>query len=182
MIENVARAIIGPHDPVPAGAPYTLEKLREIRWEQAGRGGQAVAIREAKAAIAAMQQAQQEPVAWMYEHPDDMTDYGTVRLTDADKAAGWTETPLYAHPPVPQWQGIESAPRDGTWVLVPDKSLNGFGVTAAQWRKGWVCYPRTGNTEVEGWWLHGGFYGAQKLITHWMPLPTPPAAGGSDAE
>lgn len=60
MIENVARAIIGPHDPLPAGrAPYTLEKLREIRWEQAGRDGQAVAMREAKAAIAAMQQAQQ---------------------------------------------------------------------------------------------------------------------------
>lgn len=82
----------------------------------------------------------------------------------------------------PQWQGIESAPRDGTWILVPDESMNGFGVTATRWDKGWVCYPRTGNTEVEGWWLHGGFYGAQKLITHWMPLPTPPAAGGSDAE
>lgn len=58
----------------------------------------------AKAAIAAMP-AQAELVAklkgYLYEHPDNLPDFGTTPLTDADKAAGWTETPLYALPTPP---------------------------------------------------------------------------------
>lgn len=47
---------------------------------------------------------QGEPVALLQEHPSgdrDLVFYrnGSGHLTAADKAAGWTETPLYAHPP-----------------------------------------------------------------------------------
>lgn len=64
-----------------------------------------------------------------------------------------------------QWQGIESAPRDGTLILVPV----GHGVM-----------------DVVSWWGGAWRETANALAirdepTHWMPLPTPPA-GGSDAE
>lgn len=45
-----------------------------------------------------------EPVALLHFHAADnereveLYNYGAGRLTDADKAAGWTETPLYASP------------------------------------------------------------------------------------
>lgn len=61
----------------------------------------------AKAAIAAMQPAPQEPVAWMYTHPDDPfpPSARTDRHDKYDFAAmakrGWTETPLYAFPTPP---------------------------------------------------------------------------------
>jgi len=56
-------------------------------------------------AIAAMQ-ADAAPVAWLYSHPDDPFP-PSVRADRHDKydfaamaKRGWTETPLYAHPPV----------------------------------------------------------------------------------
>lgn len=46
-----------------------------------------------------------EPVAWMHRKGNDRElewhNHGAGMLTDADKAAGWAETPLYAHPPEP---------------------------------------------------------------------------------
>lgn len=124
------------------------------------------ALEAMRAAIAAMQQAQQEVIAWRYERTDGFVILVSKRYTDQHpKGDGWTETPLYAHPPVPQWQGIESAPRDGTLILVPV----GHGVM-----------------DVVSWWGGAWRETANALAirdepTHWMPLPTPPA-GGSDAE
>lgn len=70
-------------------------------------GREAAYEREAQAAIAAMQPAPQEPVAWMYSHPDDPfpPSVRTDRHDKYDFAAmakrGWTETPLYAGPTPP---------------------------------------------------------------------------------
>lgn len=60
------------------------------------------------------------------------------------------------------WQPIETAPKDGTQILV---AFNGRRATA-RWDRGWsVC----------GWWTGDG-----SSIQHWMPLPEPPAvAAGS---
>lgn len=124
---------------------------------------------EAKAAIAAMT-VQAEPVAWRYERTDGFVILVSKRYTDQHpKGDGWTETPLYAHPPAPQWQGIESAPpppntrvllawrdwRDGKWLI-----------EAAPYETGERVGPYSNVSR------HGS-------ATHWMPLPTPPA-GGSD--
>lgn len=35
LIEQVARVIIGPREPVPEGSQYSTETLRVIRWDQA---------------------------------------------------------------------------------------------------------------------------------------------------
>lgn len=67
-----------------------------------------------------------------------------------------------------EWQPIETAPKDGTQILVTGfycQSKNRF-YEAAEW-----------NEVTNGWWnLSVEFAEANCLIgpTHWMPLPTPP--------
>lgn len=170
QIEKVARAIIGPHEPVPASSRYTLDELREVRWRQITSDERSMALREAKAALAAMQPAPQEPVAWMYQ-VRRVTNFSVSRARDTfPEEQGWTETPLYAHPPA-QWQGIESAP-DLERVIVA----------------GWNFH----SDNVRGYWWYGedvvsnGRAIEHPRATHWRPFnnpafPTPPA-GGSDAE
>lgn len=68
-----------------------------------------------------------------------------------------------------EWQDISTAPRDGTWVLA---CIRGFVPGVVQWcdkRGHWSEFeygdaPEGDDTEVD-WQL-----------THWMPLPPPPAA------
>lgn len=73
---------------------------------------------------------------------------------------------------VPQWQPIDTAPKDGTAVLVG------------------CSYFRHGKSQVtlawheRGMWAEGMYWdeGEEKMVvaqcefrpTHWMPLPTPP--------
>lgn len=60
-----------------------------------------------------------------------------------------------------EWQPIESAPKDGTDML--------------------VCWCRGGTMAVACWWSDG-WYEANDDIryvsepTHWMPLPNPPVS------
>lgn len=72
------------------------------------------------------------------------------------------------------WQPIETAPKDGTVVLV----VGDRGHSCAQWRReGWD----TGSgwhATVEGQECLDGDdrYGLKRLSpTHWMPIPSPPA-------
>lgn len=62
------------------------------------------------------------------------------------------------------WQPIESAPTDGTCVLVAE----GAAVGEAR------CY-----SEGEGWYWAGNAptdsWGGRVYPTHWMPLPEPPS-------
>jgi hypothetical protein len=67
-----------------------------------------------------------------------------------------------------EWLPIESAPRDGTPILLwlPDVDRGLPGVECAQW---WA----------DCWWTNGGPNAGQDMgewssATHWMPLPTPP--------
>ena len=72
-----------------------------------------------------------------------------------------------------EWKLIETAPLDGTWVLL----------TGGRIEYGWcekdkptiVVAQRSG----ECWqfaWYDGGYYGEYELPTHWMPLPEAPNA------
>ena len=82
QIEKVARAIIGPHEPVPASSRYTLDELREVRWRQITSDERSMALREAKAAIAAMQPAPQEAVMQSERREPDANEnpYSRARL------------------------------------------------------------------------------------------------------
>lgn len=64
------------------------------------------------------------------------------------------------------WQPIETAPKDGTMVLIADA------------RDGYVCEARHLD-EGRGWWARNNdptdYWGEEIFPTHWMPLPQPPA-------
>lgn len=62
------------------------------------------------------------------------------------------------------WQPIETAPKDGSWVLV----CAGRNVWIAQW-----ATPKThADSSISGW-RAGHTY--TDGVTHWMPLPEPPS-------
>lgn len=77
------------------------------------------------------------------------------------------------------WQPIETAPKDGTHLLVCDASRAytafwGFGQNP----------PTVGHYFAQGWHLSVNHDGEHSEITptHWMPLPSPPVARASRSE
>jgi len=54
-VEAVAKAIEGPHCPVPQGAGYTLADLRQRRWNMLLPDEKQARLNEAQAALAAME-------------------------------------------------------------------------------------------------------------------------------
>jgi hypothetical protein len=68
------------------------------------------------------------------------------------------------------WQPIESAPRDGTFVLLTDANCDPCHLIA-QWK-------------VDRWWgqrTNSGKAIIWTVATHWMPLPTPPCTNLRDS-
>lgn len=57
LVEAAAKAILGPHEPVPPGSRYTLEELREARWALAEDHQRKQALWSARAAVAAISAA-----------------------------------------------------------------------------------------------------------------------------
>lgn len=71
-----------------------------------------------------------------------------------------------------RWLPIETAPRDGRWLLI----TNGFNLEQ--------CYWDTAMHREYPWRNHGGNGWLVNWPTHWMPLPEPPPAapvGSSEA-
>lgn len=84
---------------------------------------------------------------------------------------------LYASPVAPAWRTIETAPKDGTGILIAggtytydagisDAPYEHTGVTIAYWRKGAWCGGY--GSEYDGEYWH--------KPTLWMPLPPLPVA------
>lgn len=76
-----------------------------------------------------------------------------------------------------EWQPIETAPKDGTWILVYGKGTKDESeprkIAVAQFTN-WL-----NGTYRKGWWWQfawydGGYYGEFDRATHWMPLPDAP--------
>lgn len=78
-------------------------------------------------------------------------------------------TPAANGPGEAGWLPIESAPKDGTDILI--------------WCAPWSCGSEARYIEDEGWWLANNHptdhWGDQKYPTHWQPLPAPPGASAS---
>jgi hypothetical protein len=79
------------------------------------------------------------------------------------------------------WQPIETAPKDGTWVLLSGgKIYYGWdgdsqpGVVSGQFSHWFNGSERSGGAWQFAWY-DGGYYGEYESPTHWMPLPKPPA-------
>ena len=69
--------------------------------------------------------------------------------------------------PAQAWQPIESAPKDGTVILLWDAEFT--GVRVARWHS---TLPYV-NLAEGGYWQSAHSYHGVKA-THWMPLPAPP--------
>lgn len=70
------------------------------------------------------------------------------------------------------WQPIETAPRDGTTIIVCYArcyDMNGFAPISVQWR---AYHP---NAEGAKEWRDSNGHRIQG-VTHWIPLPPPPEA------
>ena len=115
-------------------------------------------------------QPEQEPVAWMDED-------GDVLSASVVSGKGLRNIPLYTTPPqrkpLTGWQPIETAPRDGTEILM----TNGVDVSSGQWLSEYGgTYDQEGAPNGDGcdagWTDWSG--GMQPDPTHWMPLPPPP--------
>ncbi len=63
-----------------------------------------------------------------------------------------------------KWQPIETAPKDGTHIILPRFGDEYFEVAGGEWR----LNPKAGEDGLNGFeaWISNP--------THWMPIPTPP--------
>jgi len=60
------------------------------------------------------------------------------------------------------WQPIETAPKDGRWILV----VNSFGAI--------FMVARDTESTIDEWLTGQDSYVRSTFLTHWMPLPEPP--------
>ena len=136
-----------------------------------------------------------EPVAWLESEPSTkdwpvrdlffgFTRFAySSRLHMGEKPKGADQsqnrfTPLSAAPPTAQaegWRPIETAPKDGTYLLLWEQySTNPF---VGCWAFGvWAVSHE--HVDAEGGWDGANVVDSisQERITHWMPLPLPPTS------
>lgn len=78
-----------------------------------------------------------------------------------------------------QWQPIETAPKDGSWLLLAGGVIY-YGwdgdtrpaVVIAQWSTEFNGGHDDGKWQFA--WYDGGYYGEYEHPTHWMQAPAPP--------
>lgn len=109
----------------------------------------------------------QEPVAWQ----ETDVYWKPLEAFSTNPEAFAYKRPLYATP-VPatdarEWQPIETAPKDGTNILLVNYKGN---IASGLWQEGLLGV---------GWFLRGGnkpdtFFNGHHGPTHWMPLPDAP--------
>lgn len=93
-----------------------------------------------------------------------------------ERAHGVTEPGADEGAPLSTWSDIETAPKDGTNVLLVNRAGN---IAAGMWLD---------SVLGAGWYLRGGenrpdvFFNTSQGPTHWQPLPAPPKAQQSTAE
>lgn len=129
--------------------------------------GQAIAT-QAKAAV------QVEPVAWQ---SGKWTDLITLSKADADlwEQDGDLVTPLYATPQqaAPGWQPIETAPKDGTLLVV----ANAEGTWLAKYQDVYQSGFKPSNPWASMLLNHAHIeHFTSWLPTHWMQIPAAPKA------
>lgn len=70
-----------------------------------------------------------------------------------------------------EWQPIESAPKDGTYVLIGNPKWE------AVWQAYWETEVPLRNWHKEGWQRFNSRGQGLLFPTHWMPLPDAPKKG-----
>ncbi|TDY26262.1 hypothetical protein B0G81_6772 [Paraburkholderia sp. BL6665CI2N2] len=138
---------------------------------------EAARIRELEAAASA--QATVGAVAWMLRIGDSDVWTYTRLESDADfygKQSGlkYEKRPLYAAPTASDaWQPIETAPKDGTNILI---RFGLDGVSQAKFTPGWAWPWQFIDTNDGVTWMLNRAVDGPGGPSHWMPLPAAPAA------
>lgn len=120
-----------------------------------------------------------EPVAWLLTSETTgnvvLWTHDQYRAASEELKRGCKFTPLYTAPPAPaadEWMPIETAPKDGTVVLIAHTDA----VFAGWWER--VISTVTGDAG----WVDGVTDSHGNLLvynpTHWRPIPTAPTEAG----
>lgn len=155
QVERVAKAINGPHDATHIGE----EKLRELqdhKWEKQTTKDRDSCLNQARADIAAMQPTpQMQCIHMTAEMAANCPTCNPSALRGLPKGEA---TPQ-------RWQPIETAPKDGSWILLYEcegvYDTPDFTHWIASWR--W--------TEDSCGWLDQNEDLVMSNPSHWMPLP-----------
>ena len=143
-----------------------LRRTKDMAWDADSAEG-----RELLTAInARLAQPDSEPVGEMVDWPNDVDRVGVEWFGDVPPVGA----KLFTTPQIPEWQPIETAPKDGTEVLVMYVHIDTQIV-----HNGFYMHDEDDPKET-GWW---SYYQSEcsriKLDewmtpTHWMPLPAAP--------
>lgn len=90
MIRKIALAFGGPYLPVPADSKFTLEQLREKRWQMLSRQEQQVMLNGAKSAIEAMESARDpDELREALEALPRLIELQRTAAPDCEREEGW---------------------------------------------------------------------------------------------
>lgn len=78
LVEKVAKAINGPFHPVPEGSLFTLDQLRDVRWQQINGAERNLCLASAQAAISTILAAISEPTEAMLKEAHKAEDESAV--------------------------------------------------------------------------------------------------------
>jgi hypothetical protein len=99
-----------------------------------------------------------------------------IKSSDQQKAGNMSDHPMAK--PWSEWQPIETAPKDGSWVLLSGGEIeyrwDGDSqppAVVAQWSTTLNLETVAGHWQFA--WYDGGYYGEYVNPTHWMSLPPP---------
>jgi len=109
-----------------------------------------------------------DPVAWQYQLKNGRWANLPEDWRESENMPGKTYRPLYAAPhPIdlaqPAWQPIETAPKDGSVILICGSSPKYF-VADVKWDGEWFLFSPEKDQYTEPCFA----------ASHWQPLPTPP--------
>ena len=173
----------------PAMGPHRAVQLVEAGFDACDMATAAAqGFRDGVASLS-LPAAGQEPVAWRTFDGEGGYDYRTYDDNESYRAEwekrnpnhkGWVE-PLYAAPQpavAAGWQSIETAPKDGSYLLLWEQYSDAPFV--GYWSDGsWSVSHE--HVDAEGGWDGANVVDALSMpITHWMPLPAAP--GPADGE
>jgi hypothetical protein len=116
-----------------------------------------------KAAAKAAYEAMHDPSGMTYVDTDT-DDYSSVAIDGCVDLAHVTEAAIAAAMPhLVGWRPIDTAPKDGTKVLL--------------WWPHWSEIPMVGECRYQKWRANDAIEDSSTTIgpTHWQPLPPPPA-------